>query len=241
MGGRRIPTTELTYARRIAHCSAMVRNLAGLGIATVALLATTIGLTGTAAATASLVSPLAVAIPGGLMAADLDQPMERQVSGFARSVFRELRWSFRMLRWMFWRAVDWWGRWFKRAALSIGVAVVAALADGGLVNAWRAEGLRTLLTYSALMLYVYGRLLFSAGVNLAPKLLLIGALIYGVFRRDLVPDRAFFPGRLDDIVLIVVATRAFVYSCPETLVNEYAERAVNLKRRVTAIQRARLQ
>jgi hypothetical protein len=49
------------------------------------------------------------------------------------------------------------------------------------------------------------------------------------------------PGRIEDIVLIVVATRTFVYACPEALVNEYAERAVNLKRRVMAIQRARPQ
>ena len=54
---------------------------------------------------------------------------------------------------MFWRALDWWGGWLKRGAFSIAVAIVAALADSGLVNAWRAEGLRTLATYSALMLY----------------------------------------------------------------------------------------
>jgi uncharacterized membrane protein YkvA (DUF1232 family) len=176
-----------------------------------------------------------------MLAADLDQPMEQQVSRFARNVFRQIRWAFRMLRAMFWRAVDWWGGWFKRAAFSLGVVVVAALADSGLVNAWRAEGLRTLFTYSALMLYVYGRLLFSAGVNLAPKLLLVGALIYGVFRRDLVPDRSIIPGRIEDIVLIVVATRTFVYACPEALVNEYAERAVGLMRRFRATQRARPQ
>jgi hypothetical protein len=218
----------------------MVRKLAGFAIAGAAFLASVV-LGGPApAAAAPPAAQLAVAIPGAMMA-DLEQPMERQVSSFARRVFREIRWSFRMLRWMFWRGIDWWGRWFKRAAFSIGVAVVAALADGGLVNAWRAEGLRTLLTYSVLMLYVYGRLLFSAGVHLAPKLLLIGALVYGVFRRDLIPDRSIIPGRIEDIVLIVVATRTFVYACPEALVNEYAERAVNLKRRFRAIQRARPQ
>jgi uncharacterized membrane protein YkvA (DUF1232 family) len=89
------------------------------------------------------------------------------------------------------------------------------------------------------MLYVYTRLLFSAGVNLAPKLLLVGALIYGVVRSDFVPDSSLVPGRIEDIVLIVIATRVFVYACPEELVNAYAERAVNLKRRVLSLQRAR--
>jgi uncharacterized membrane protein YkvA (DUF1232 family) len=191
------------------------------------------------AAVASVNAELAVVIPDALIYADGDgQPIEQWVSGFAKSIVRQIRWSFRMLRWMFWRAIDWWGTWFRRAALLVAVAVVAALADSGLVSAWRAEGLRALFTYSTLMLYVYARLLFSSGVSLAPKLLLLGALIYGVIRRDLVPDRTLVPGRVEDIVLIIIATRAFVYACPEELVNEYAQRAVKLKRRMT-MQRSR--
>lgn len=190
-------------------------------------------------AAASVDSGLANVIPAALMDGDGDgQPLEQWVSGFVKSIVREFRSSFRMLRWMFWRAIDWWGIGFRRAGLLVAVAVVAALADRGLVDAWRAEGLRALLTYSTLMLYVYARLLFSRGVSLAPKLLLLAAMIYGVVRRDLVPDRSLLPGRIEDIVFIIIATRAFVYACPEELVNEYAQRAVNLKRRVTT-QRSR--
>lgn len=180
-------------------------------------------------------------VPGALMslALDDDQPIERQVGGITKTILREIRRGFRTLSWMFWRSVDWWGRWAKRAAFSIGVVIVAALADTGLVNAWRTEGLRALVTYSTLMLYVYARLLFSRGVHLAPKLLLLGAVIYGVVRRDLIPDRALVPGRVDDIALIVIATRTFVYACPEQLVTEFADRAVSLKRRVLSLPRAR--
>ena len=186
-----------------------------------------------------MISELAVVVPNALMGADDDgQPVEQWISSLAKSVMRGILWSFRMLRSMFWRAIEWWGTWFKRAGLLLGVAIIVALADSGLVSAWRAEGLRALMTYSTLMLYVYARLLFSRGVSLAPKLLLFGAMIYGVIRRDLVPDRTLVPGRIEDIVLIVIATRAFVYACPEELVNEYAQRAVNLKRRVL-MQRAR--
>ena len=189
---------------------------------------------------ADTAAQLSASIPAAAVAApDTSPPVERQVSSFVKGVIKEIRWSFRMLLWMFWRALDWWGGWLKRGAFSLAVAIVAALADSGLVNAWRAEGLRTLATYSALMLYVYGRLLFSAGVNLAPKLLLAGALIYGFVFRDLVPVASFIPGRVEDIVFIVIATRFFVYSCPEALVNQYAQRAVGLKRRVLAPQRAR--
>jgi uncharacterized membrane protein YkvA (DUF1232 family) len=218
----------------------MVRRLAGVLLAAAALLAGGVVLLPTGAADGAGHFARAV-VPGTLLAQEVDQPIERRVSGFTKNLVREVRRAFRILRSMFWRVADWWGRWAKMLAFSLSVAVVAALADGGLVNAWRAEGLRTLATYSLLMLYVYARLLFSAGVSLAPKLLLVAALVYGVVRRDVLPDKTFLPGRLDDIVLIVIATRAFVFACPEELVNQYAERAVNLRRRLRDAQRARRQ
>jgi uncharacterized membrane protein YkvA (DUF1232 family) len=137
-----------------------------------------------------------------------------------------------MLKWMFWRAMDWWAGWIRQAAFSFAVAIVALLADPSLIAVWRSQGLRALLTNAALMLYVYGRLLFSSKAPIAPKLLLLGALLYGVVPSDLVPDRRFWPGQLEDVVLIVIAARAFVYGCPQELVNEYAERVVTLKQRV---------
>jgi hypothetical protein len=171
--------------------------------------------------------------------AQAQQPIERQIGSAARNVVREVRRYFRTLGWMFGRAADWWGNWIKRASFYILVAVVAALADGSLVNAWRLEGLRVLATYVPMMLYVYARLLFSAGVKLAPKLVLVGAIVYGLVWRDLLPDRRWVPGRMEDILLIVLATRAFVYACPEELVDRYAERAVTLRRRMMTFQRAR--
>jgi uncharacterized membrane protein YkvA (DUF1232 family) len=189
-----------------------------------------IGKAAPAAGQVSAVSSLTLALE--------DQPFERQVGGITRTVLRSIRWSFRILRWMFWRAASWWVWGLKRALFPLGVAIVAALADASLVTTWRAEGLKPLLTYSLLMLYVYARLLFSSAVNLAPKLLLAGALVYGVARRDLMPDRNVWPGRIDDVLVIVIATRAFVYACPEMAVNECAERAMQWKRRLGAVSRA---
>jgi len=165
-----------------------------------------------------------------------DDSLDHQIRGATMGLFRELRRAWRAVTWMFGRAFDWWGGWLKRGAFSIAVALVAALADSGLLNAWRLEGLRALVTYVPLTLYVYGRLLFSSGVSLAPKLLLVAALLYGAVRRDLIPDSSLVPGRIEDIVLIIIATRAFVYACPEALVEEYADRAVTLRRRLTSPQ-----
>jgi uncharacterized membrane protein YkvA (DUF1232 family) len=176
----------------------------------------------------------------GLMQLAVDaHSLKRQVEGVTKDLLRQGRWFVRGLLSALMDAADFWHHWLRRAAFSFVVIIIAALADTGLVAAWRAEGLRTLITYSTLMLYVYGRLLFSSGVNIAPKLLLAGAVAYGIFRRDLVPDRSLIPGRVDDAVVLVVATRAFVYACPEALIKDYADRAVSLKRRVLSLQRFR--
>ncbi|MEO8601037.1 MAG: DUF1232 domain-containing protein [bacterium] len=165
-----------------------------------------------------------------------DEAFDQQIGGATKGMLREVRRYWRTLNWMFGRATAWWGGWFKRGVFSLIVAIIAALADTGLLNAWRLNGWRTVTTYVPMMLYVYGRLLFSRGVNLGPKLMLVAALIYGVVRNDLIPDRRFFHGRIEDIVLIVLATRAFIYACPETLVDEFAGRAINLRRRIASFQ-----
>lgn len=161
--------------------------------------------------------------------------VDREISGAMKDALRGLRRSWNTVRWMFGKAANWWGDWMRRGAFSIAVAVVAALADVGLLNAFRTNGLRALVTYVPLMLYVYGRLLFSRGVSLAPKLLLLGTLLYGAVRGDLLPDRRL-SGRIEDVILIIIATRAFIYACPEALVNQYAERAIGWRRRVARLQ-----
>jgi uncharacterized membrane protein YkvA (DUF1232 family) len=168
-----------------------------------------------------------------------DQPIERRIGGLTKGLVRAIRGYFKTIGWMFSRAFDWWGNWIKRAAFCIAIAIAAALADAGLVNAWRMEGLRIVATYMPMMLYIYARLLFASGVKLAPKLLLLSSLIYGMVWRDFVPDRRFVPGRVDDIILIIIATRAFVWACPEELLDQYAERAVRLRQRMTFFQRRR--
>ena len=173
-------------------------------------------------------------LEGAVMLLQHDSP-DREVSGFAKDAIRGVRRSWNTVNWMFSKAAVWWGLWFRRIAFSLGVAIVAALADVGLLNAFRLEGLRALVTYVPLMLYVYGRLLFSGGVSLVPKLLLLGTLIYGVVRRDLLPDTRL-SGRVEDVILIVIATRAFIYACPEELVNHYAQRAIGFRRRLSQLQ-----
>lgn len=166
----------------------------------------------------------------------VEQTFNEQIGAATKSFMRELRRYWRTLRWMANKTFARWGMWIRRSVFSVGVVVVAALADSGLINAWRTEGLRVLTTYVPLMLYVYARLLFARGVRLWPKLLLLAAVIYGVLRDDLIPDRRFPRGRIEDIALIAVATRIFIYTCPQPLVDAFAERAVRWRQRVSALR-----
>jgi uncharacterized membrane protein YkvA (DUF1232 family) len=187
--------------------------------------------------------PVAASLPIGFLGhaalQSTDQPFERTLGTFTKARLKDGR---RVVRGMYWtvsRSFSKWTHWARRALPFVMIALVAALADRGLVLAWRSEGLRVLATYVPLMLYVYARLLVSRQVRVAGKLFLILALAYGIKRRDLLVDRSVFPGMIDDAVLIIVATRAFLSTCPEQLISGFAEQAFSWRRRVLTLQRAR--
>lgn len=165
--------------------------------------------------------------------------LEQTIGTFTRDVLRGVRRFVKQMYWSLTRVAARWQRWLRRLVPFIPIVVVAALADRGLLLAWREQGLRVLTTYVPLMLYVYLRLLFTPRVRFAGKLALAAALAYALIRHDLVTDRLPIPGYLDDAVLIIAATRFFLYTCPEELVSSFAQQAISWRRRVVTLQRAR--
>jgi uncharacterized membrane protein YkvA (DUF1232 family) len=168
-----------------------------------------------------------------------DEPFERVLGSFTKDRLKDGRRVMRGMYWTITRSFTKWAQWARRLLPFALIALIAALADRSLVAAWRSEGLRVLVTYAPLMLYVYARLLFSRQVRIAGKLFLVLALCYGVKRRDLIVDRTVIPGMVDDAILIVIATRVFLSTCSERLVSAFAEQAYGWRRRVTTLQRAR--
>jgi hypothetical protein len=163
---------------------------------------------------------------------------EERLGSWTRDRLRDVRRTLRRVSWLFNRSLSLWWKWFKRSARFCLIALAAALADGQLVAAWRREGMRAIVNYVPLMLYVYARLLLTPRVRLMGKVLLILSIVYGVRRSDLIFDGRS-GGMVDDVVLIVVATRFFLYTCPEELVSTYAQRAIGWRGRVSLLQRAR--
>ncbi len=196
-------------------------------------------ITGCLSMCAPVSSSLVLSNPRGAVSiqAFQQQPFEQEVGSVTTQTIRELRRWLRRTYGMLTRSMVTWGKWLRRSAFYVGIAVLFLLADGGLLSAWRRDGLRILRDQVPLVLYVYARLLVAPRVAFLAKVLLLLAILYGVRRRDLIPDRGLV-GRLDDIVIIAIATRAFVYTCPEKLVNSYAESAINWRRRMIFLQRA---
>jgi hypothetical protein len=161
---------------------------------------------------------------------------EERLGASTRGFLRDVRRTARRVNWLVRLSVGKWWKWFKRSARFCFIALVAALADGQLVAAWRREGMRVIINYVPLMLYVYARLLLTPRVRLTGKVLLVLSIVYGIKGSDLILDRRSI-GLIDDFVLIVVATRFFLYTCPEELVSTYAQSAVGWRRRVSTLQR----
>jgi len=54
------------------------------------------------------------------------------------------------------------------------------------------------------------------------RLILVAAFAYWILPVDLIPDRTLLPGCLDDLLIAVVAAKAFIYLCPDALVARHA-------------------
>jgi uncharacterized membrane protein YkvA (DUF1232 family) len=85
------------------------------------------------------------------------------------------------------------------------------------------RGLR-IIRYLPHFVRLYWRLLRDGRVSLWPKLLLVLALIYVASPLDLIPDIVPGFGAVDDLVLLIVVCRLFVYMCPRAVVREHVRR-----------------
>ncbi len=69
---------------------------------------------------------------------------------------------------------------------------------------------------------LYWRLFHDRRVSLFPKVLLVLAIIYVISPWDFLPDWNFpIIGELDDVVVLVLALRAFIPLCPRAVVDEH--------------------
>lgn len=71
---------------------------------------------------------------------------------------------------------------------------------------------------------LYWRLLRDGRVSVWPKALLLLSVVYAVSPIDLVPDVLPVIGQVDDLLIVIVACRLFMYMCPRAVVQEHVRR-----------------
>jgi uncharacterized membrane protein YkvA (DUF1232 family) len=96
------------------------------------------------------------------------------------------------------------------------------------------RGGRPLFTYGARaldfirhlpqFLRLYWRLLCDRRVSIWPKALLILGLVYVASPLDFIPDMIPVVGEVDDLVVLIVLSRVFIYLCPPEVVAEHVRR-----------------
>lgn len=172
-----------------------------------------------------------------LPAVQTDDAEGTSLDGFVRGVSIGLRQTFRRAISTIRIAIKAWARYAKRGARWIALAILVAILDRNLLAAWRSSGLWVLTTYVPLMLYVNIRLFFDRRVFWLGKVLVVSAIAYGIWRHDFIPDRSPFPGYIEDVVLVTLATRLLLAWSGDDVVFEHASAAVERLGRMVAMQR----
>jgi len=71
---------------------------------------------------------------------------------------------------------------------------------------------------------LYWRLFRDARVSIWPKALLVLSFLYVLSPVDIIPDVIPFIGEVDDLVVVIVVCRLFMYMCPREVVQEHVAR-----------------
>ncbi len=162
-------------------------------------------------------------------------PVEQRLRVIARDAIRAARRSLKFSVYLVTNSPTWWWRRAKRLFWPLVFAAGALFFDTGLLSAWKNDGARVLASYVPMMIYVYARLFISKGASVLARLGVVAALAYGVWRHDLIVEGGWSSiglSRVDDVLVIVLAVRVFVATCPQELVEQYAARAIALRNRV---------
>ncbi len=160
------------------------------------------------------IAAASAALSGGLMEraplGDFGKDVQRSYRRFGRTLYGAL------IRWQSW-AID---------LIWVGLVVICLPAvDRRLLEHWRGRDLRSALRSLGLGMVVNLKLLVDRRAPILGKMLVFLAGVYGVAERDIVDDRLWPLGLVDDFIVVAVASRSFVQMCSESLIAEHAHAA----------------
>jgi uncharacterized membrane protein YkvA (DUF1232 family) len=118
-----------------------------------------------------------------------------------------------------------WRDWLPGIVIVSAMLLLVPAMDRTILATWRDRGFSAARMAFILGVTVYLRLIFDRRAPTLGKLLLLFAVVYGVARRDLMPDAYFPVGLIDDAIVIILTSRAFLRMCPDRLIEEHAVKA----------------
>jgi uncharacterized membrane protein YkvA (DUF1232 family) len=152
------------------------------------------------------------------------QPIENQLSAGTTNLLRTVRkWVRQVIRRLSYGAGSW-SSWLPGLVLFLLVALIVPLLGRDSLRTFRERGFREFMRELSLALAVYVRLLMDGRTPVVGKALLAFAVVYGAAPRDLFPDRPVL-NYLDDLILLVLASRSFMILCSQEVVEEHAAAA----------------
>lgn len=165
-------------------------------------------------------------------------PVEENLSVGTLRLLRSLRRGLRRLGKTVGAAANRWADWALRGLAFVALILVAPLADLALLRTWYRNGFQAARHAALLGIAVNVRLLIDRRVPALARLPLVFAVIYGVAVLDLMPDGRAAWGRIDDIVVTLLAARLFTALCPESRIAAHARR---VSRQMNALRPRRTQ
>jgi uncharacterized membrane protein YkvA (DUF1232 family) len=149
-------------------------------------------------------------------------PLENRLSAGATGLLRTMRKRGRQIFRNLQYGAGRWTAWFGALILFAVIGLVVPLLGRDSLKTFREEGLLAFMRELSLALAVYLRLLIDSRTPMVGKALLAFAIAYGASSRDLLPDRIALQSVIDDLVLLVLASRSFMMLCPQEIVEEHA-------------------
>lgn len=182
-------------------------------------------------------APSAAGRAVGMMLASAP-PIESQLSAGTTNLLRTIRKNVRQVIRKFRYGVGQWSRWLGGLVVFLVVGLVVPLLGREGLRTFRNEGFLAFSRQLSLAMAVYVRLLIDGRTPVVGKALLVFAVVYGAAPRDLLPDRFGVLNYVDDIVLLILASRSFMMLCPQAIVEEHAlaaaaRREENLRKKIS--------
>lgn len=159
------------------------------------------------------------------------QPLENRLSAGTTNLLRTVRKRVRQIVRRLRYGAGSWTSWLGGLVLFLVVALIVPLLGRDNLRTFRQQGFLAFARELSLALAVYVRLLIDSRTPVVGKALVAFAVVYGAAPRDLFPDRPGLLSYVDDLILLVLASRCFMMLCSEEIVEEHAVAAAHARER----------